>query len=1028
MVDPYDWLGVPKPQRPPTYYQLLGLSPNVQESVAIREAAVRQLNKLQAHLTGPHSVSAERLQREITEARDTLLDPEQRRLYDILTPSFDAEPAKPLPVALPIASPPAPTPPPPRMGGSNEWWREVGSEAAPVQPGSPWWKEAVPVEADEPPPPPPKPVRVETPKPIHTHEAPASTLPTMNRPLPKRSGGFPIGLALAGVLIVGGIVVGVVAMNRKPTKTDPTTTVDAGKNQAKELPKTDPNNAKNVDAPPIDLDPPSPPPKDFYEQLQALAFKGHTRAATGVDIARSGSRCISIGEDKTVRIWSIRKEAFVIRHTFTSPGVAIAYAGEDSKIIACDSLSLAVLDANKSSPPKVVESAQGGFMALAASADGSKAFVGISNGDLRLYDTETLKFAEWPSGNNRVLAVSLSADGNTGVSGVADGPVTQWAVGGRSKVYQWQPHERGAIALQLSPDGKKVVTGGDDATATIFDLSKRKEVARIKGHAGAVTGVAWLADGRRVLTASVDGTVRLWNAENGQFLRWSQNLPGKLLSVAVDPSDRFVVVGSSSGSVHVLPLPRVRSEVLAGATATPPVDPLPVPTTKEIQVADQALRNELMADFGYTRSDDMLVLADNLFRRGTQENLTPPQRFALLQAARQLATKADDAEAALKANHALASWFEVDELAEAATLLTTITGRSDPKALLLGTLNTLEDAERAVRPDIVNRVSKRLPEEAAVPDDLKVRVQGAKARATFAEQEFATVTMALTTLKSASTEPNANLVLGRYLCFARQDWTNGLPYLARGSDASLREAANAELAPQTDPKAQYQMGEAWFKMALRTTDLRAKQAIFLRAKTWFEKSGKTATELIDQVKAKARADDVDKANIPPKDAAIPLLGSAVVIRKHFNTLAESAARYEWRLAGEAEFQPQGVRMKAAQPTLTSRFEIGDGTRVLFTITPDGREMKFTVNGEEWSVPGNGNQVQVLLERRGHTLYFVASADNNKALTHNVPLPMAKQGTSTVQLRLNGMPKLTEGALVTAAVVRGPIKFVPPQPE
>ena len=86
MVDPYDWLGVPKGPRPPTHYQLLGLDPSATDPVAIRAAADRQTRRLLPHLTGPDALAAEQAWAELEEARDTLLDPARRAHYDATVP------------------------------------------------------------------------------------------------------------------------------------------------------------------------------------------------------------------------------------------------------------------------------------------------------------------------------------------------------------------------------------------------------------------------------------------------------------------------------------------------------------------------------------------------------------------------------------------------------------------------------------------------------------------------------------------------------------------------------------------------------------------------------------------------------------------------------------------------------------------------------------------------------------------------------------------------------------------------------
>jgi hypothetical protein len=83
MFDPYHkWLGIPKHQRPPTHYQLLGLAPDEQDLEVIEEAAIRQTTHVRAYQIGQHSAECTQLLKEISTARLTLLNPAKRKAYD----------------------------------------------------------------------------------------------------------------------------------------------------------------------------------------------------------------------------------------------------------------------------------------------------------------------------------------------------------------------------------------------------------------------------------------------------------------------------------------------------------------------------------------------------------------------------------------------------------------------------------------------------------------------------------------------------------------------------------------------------------------------------------------------------------------------------------------------------------------------------------------------------------------------------------------------------------------------------------
>ena len=143
MVDPYDWLGVPKGTRPPTHYQLLGLDPAVAEPAAVRAATDRQLRSLMPHLTGPDALAAEQVWTELEEARDTLLDPDRRAHYDATVPlqsgALPLRPAQHSETTPPDISAFEESPPVSAPTGPLPWWQGAPDPAVDEQgsPGTP---------------------------------------------------------------------------------------------------------------------------------------------------------------------------------------------------------------------------------------------------------------------------------------------------------------------------------------------------------------------------------------------------------------------------------------------------------------------------------------------------------------------------------------------------------------------------------------------------------------------------------------------------------------------------------------------------------------------------------------------------------------------------------------------------------------------------------------------------------------------------------------------------------------------------
>ncbi|HEX3315984.1 MAG TPA: hypothetical protein VHR72_13890, partial [Gemmataceae bacterium] len=92
--DPYHkWLGIPKAQRPPTHYQILGLAQGETDAEVIEEAAIRQTTHLRAYQVGPHADDCTKLLNEVSAARQILVNPQKRQDYDSKLAQFAAKQA-----------------------------------------------------------------------------------------------------------------------------------------------------------------------------------------------------------------------------------------------------------------------------------------------------------------------------------------------------------------------------------------------------------------------------------------------------------------------------------------------------------------------------------------------------------------------------------------------------------------------------------------------------------------------------------------------------------------------------------------------------------------------------------------------------------------------------------------------------------------------------------------------------------------------------------------------------------------------
>ena len=67
------------------------------------------------------------------------------------------------------------------------------------------------------------------------------------------------------------------------------------------------------------------------------------------------------------------------------------------------------------------------------------------------------------------------------------------------------------LAVAVSGDGRTAVSGGYDGTVRVWDLARTDSPRVLTGHDGPVRTVAVSADGRTAVSGGDDGTVRVWD-------------------------------------------------------------------------------------------------------------------------------------------------------------------------------------------------------------------------------------------------------------------------------------------------------------------------------------------------------------------------------------------------------------------------------------------------------------------------------------------------------------------------------------
>jgi WD40 repeat protein/serine/threonine protein kinase/uncharacterized coiled-coil protein SlyX len=386
---------------------------------------------------------------------------------------------------------------------------------------------------------------------------------------------------------------------------------------------------------------------DLSTYRNIRTFQGHTKSVTAIVYSPDGTQLLSGSLDGTVRQWDIQTEAEVRKFempiyrtniqslawspdgtTFLvaagvngAPSVAlwniaqsrelvvpgdlkvttsyIQYLGNGSRAILVEgNRHLAILDLRDGRLVRNLEAETGGKTTARSadySRDGLRALVGDSYGNILLWDLQTFEFERLPAHEGKVVAVSLSADGEKAVTLGEKGDVRTWkfppivpsgqvdisrfakplrsvrfspdgffavassdasvtSIGVDGLVYDFGLEEGDAFAAAaVSPSGQTVVSAtgkpsGNEialrAWSTENIVGARRLLRRFAAHDGRITQVAFSLDGRNVISSGDDGKVIVWDPQTEQRL-YDIDVGSPVNDFALARGDRLLTADAS---------------------------------------------------------------------------------------------------------------------------------------------------------------------------------------------------------------------------------------------------------------------------------------------------------------------------------------------------------------------------------------------------------------------------------------------------------------------------------------------------
>lgn len=265
---------------------------------------------------------------------------------------------------------------------------------------------------------------------------------------------------------------------------------------------------------------------------------------------------------------------------------------------------------------------------------------------------------------------------------------------------------------------------------------------------------------------------------------------------------------------------------------------LPLPSGTDVEKAQSAVREVFKSEYAKTKAADRIALAAKLFSQAQETKNDPASKFVLLRESRDLAAKGSDPFGVVRAADMLSLHFTMDfgdALVPAAAALVASTQNGPASKQIAEVLLAMTDEVRFAGDWEASQTILKAAAAAAAKApsaSLQARLRSKTKDVAAGRAEAVRFKEVTAILKNKPDDPSANAAAGRFLAFYQQEWAEGIPLLARGSDAKLRSAAERDLKAGDSDEARLAAADAWFDLAA-TADADVKPAMQIRAYHWY---------------------------------------------------------------------------------------------------------------------------------------------------------------------------------------------------
>ncbi len=183
------------------------------------------------------------------------------------------------------------------------------------------------------------------------------------------------------------------------------------------------------------------------------------------------------------------------------------------------------------------------LVSVGFSHDGKCFATGVTNGEVRLWQTDDIKLVNILKGHTVwIWAFAFSPNNKTLASGSGDYKIILWDIDSGECIDTLIEHTSKVYSVMFNTDGTLLASASEDQTVKIWNVETRKCQKTLKGHTGSVCCICFHPASKDIIaSAGNDCSIKLWNIHTGECLTTLTGHKKNVYSIDFHPDGELLV-------------------------------------------------------------------------------------------------------------------------------------------------------------------------------------------------------------------------------------------------------------------------------------------------------------------------------------------------------------------------------------------------------------------------------------------------------------------------------------------------------